>query len=427
MSIILGALGGMGEAGVSMASNYQKQWAEQDLLAQKAALEEQKAKSLEQFKSDLADKQRGKMVEDIGKNASIIANARMAEAPVADNSTWTPEQEAARKQGIQVMAENPRTQAQAASRAGYIDEAAKMDKIAESGASNVLWGSTRVDGDGNVIYDNGSALKGEINRDRATAAIAAADNRGKPKPLTQDAVDKISEKVIKFSEKATEGMTDPYAIGPEAKGDPAFKKVLTSKLGEGITRAAESEQIIDPNRAIQQLMPKLQQADTIVRGKAEAAAKELFEKPGSLYGTNIDKDRIESLKKEGVPSEALTDANAFKKYYRDTNLEKTFDALLKGGETKNQSAPKKIDSIIEQATGAGNDKKPAQEKMPAENAKKPYENGPNYEKWIAAKERKNEIMSQAKGMSEDRRDSFLRSRIPEIDALIDFHKNYKTF
>ena len=179
MGIILGALAGAGKAVGEIADANTKLWGQQELEAQRAKLEESKAIAIaiavENAKVGIADATRTKMVKEIDQGTIGIVGSKLnANNPVGDQSTWTPEQEAARNQGIVGMAKTDiRARTQAAVNAGYSKEGLEMDKIAESGASIVPWGSTRVDSSGNIIYDNASALKGEIAQQKANGKGAA--------------------------------------------------------------------------------------------------------------------------------------------------------------------------------------------------------------------------------------------------------------
>ena len=183
MGILLGALAGAGDYIAKSEQEKIKNLDQQELEAQRANLLQSKemalAKLNQELKDTSANASRTQMVSAIDQGAKKIVNDRMAGNQVADASTWTPEQEAARNQGMGILSSSPRVRSQAAANAGYTDEAVKLYKVAESGAASVPWGSTRVDSEGNVIYDNGAALKGEINRDRADAAALKASGAGK--------------------------------------------------------------------------------------------------------------------------------------------------------------------------------------------------------------------------------------------------------
>jgi hypothetical protein len=46
---------------------------------------------------------------------------------------------------------------------------------------------------------------------------------------------------------------------------------------------------------------------------------------------------------------------------------------------------------------------------------------------MAAKERKKQIVKEASGMSPERKEFYLDSRLPDIEAEIEFNSNYKTY
>ena len=203
---IIGALGGLGDAAQRMGETNQKAWLDQDSEALKQKfqrelvdLQAQKQMALETFKNTLAtntkNTERTNMAAAIDQGAGGIVDTAMQGHGVADQSTWTPEQEAARNQGIVGMKNNPRTRIQAATNAGYIDEASKMDKIADSGAKTTPWGSVTHDSDGKVIYDNASELKGKIAQQGADAkgAIKRADHFDEKQ---WDAAAKVPQHVI---------------------------------------------------------------------------------------------------------------------------------------------------------------------------------------------------------------------------------------
>jgi len=179
MANLLGALGGAGAGLAQWGAGVQRSTADRENAAELAKLNDELAgsrmRSMEKFKAELAESGRTRMNTAVDTQARGLIDSKMQGNPVADTSTWTPEQEAARNQGMTRMANDPRTRATAAAKAGYIDEAAKLDKIAESGANNVPFGAARIDGDGNVIYDNGTEYKRSLEQQRANAATTRAN------------------------------------------------------------------------------------------------------------------------------------------------------------------------------------------------------------------------------------------------------------
>lgn len=101
MGIILGALGGAG----GQLADYADKQITQDQAVQRMGVESnlalQRAQTLEQFKADLANSQRGQMVARVQGAAGDIADEQMApkiaqeQAGIVDPDSWTPEQQAA--------------------------------------------------------------------------------------------------------------------------------------------------------------------------------------------------------------------------------------------------------------------------------------------------------------------------------------------
>jgi len=85
MSIILGALGGLGEAGMQMAQNNQKAWADQELEAQRQELATQKAMALETFKNNLAVETANAPLNRLTVKAKEYANTEVSDAPKPEN------------------------------------------------------------------------------------------------------------------------------------------------------------------------------------------------------------------------------------------------------------------------------------------------------------------------------------------------------
>lgn len=133
MSGWMGALGGMGEAGMLIGMQNQKDWAAQDLVREREAAETARQQSLMRLKVELADQQRTKSAGEIDAKAGALIGTRMAGSQVADASTWTPEQESARKAGMEQMKTDVR--GEAAASLGYMDEAKTLQDIAASKAS----------------------------------------------------------------------------------------------------------------------------------------------------------------------------------------------------------------------------------------------------------------------------------------------------
>jgi len=49
---------------------------------------------------------------------------------------------------------------------------------------------------------------------------------------------------------------------------------------------------------------------------------------------------------------------------------------------------------------------------------------PNYKSWLSAKNKKDELLSAASNMSPDRREDYLRDRLPQVEQALKFHSDY---
>ena len=348
MSLIMGALAGLGEAGQRMGEINQKAWNDQEWERQKIELAAQREQALEKFKAEMKvgieDSNRAKMSDAINSGAKKIIDQRFAGNQVEDPTTWTPEQEAVRSQAMQSQAASPSVMSRSAAGAGYIEEAQKLDKIAESGNKTTPWGSVTHDSEGNVIYDNASSIKGSIAQQAADAATARSDayasGRGGAKPLDQAHIDSIVKQSQGLVDNVTKNKINPYAMTPEEKGDTAYNGVLKSKVTEAVSKAALRGEVANPSSVINDLNKLLAKADTLTRQKADAAASAIFEKEGAFFRKRVDKDAIDELKKDGYPDYALTDANSFKKFYREANLETNMNILGQQEYQKSKAASK---------------------------------------------------------------------------------------
>lgn len=238
MGIILGALGGAGKAAGEIADSNTRLWNAQDLAVQAQQLDIAKHKAIEQFRNENTEAQRTKMVGAIDTGAQGIVNDKFIGHEVADPSTWTSEQQAALDQGKALMLQNPRTRSVAAARLGYTDEALKLDKIAESGASTVPFGSTRVDSEGNVVYDNGSMLKGSIAQQGADAKTAGT--KGGVKRLDPAKVAQIVETMGSKADLPPNPFLDPQAVAAnngkkpvDEVGRSAFTQLFGKEVEDG--------------------------------------------------------------------------------------------------------------------------------------------------------------------------------------------------
>ena len=130
MSLLFGALGGLGEAGMQIGMANQKAMLEQEADDRRNTAAMEREKTLMRLKMDLADEQRVKRAGDINAGANALIGAKMEGHGVADPSTWTPEMESARNAGMESMKTSSR--ADVAAGLGYMDEAKTLQDIQSS-------------------------------------------------------------------------------------------------------------------------------------------------------------------------------------------------------------------------------------------------------------------------------------------------------
>ena len=280
----------------------------------------------------------GRINDAAGQIAQGKTDALMSGHEVSDPSTWTPEMEAARNQGVKGLmssyAKDPRNLSKAALQTGDYAQAAAFDKMADSGTSTLKFGDQKIDSEGNVIAENDSLTKQQAELEKIRARN---DGRvGKMvKPLTQDDMDKVADRAFKLVKNATDGLDHPYAdqTGDKAsKADTAYAAVLGKKLSSGLVNAQIEGAVIDPNQSVTELRKVLDSADMKLRKEADAEAKKIFSGTKNTFSKDSpDEQLIAKLKASGMPESALTDETAFKRYYRDSNLSAAFDAALAGG------------------------------------------------------------------------------------------------
>lgn len=145
MSILMGALGGLGDAAQRMGEANQKLWGEEELTRLRGDIDQQKAQALAEFKANLdiktVDQQRtvqqGRIDEAARPIVQQALDGKYAGAKPADASTWTAEQQAAvdQSRGIdeQALLRDPKVRRQAAEQTGDIspEKAATLSNSAE--------------------------------------------------------------------------------------------------------------------------------------------------------------------------------------------------------------------------------------------------------------------------------------------------------
>jgi len=428
MGIILSALGGGAEVLLKDMEARQKVEDEKNLYNYKSGIELEKAKTLEQFRAGLSsgaeDQKRQKMADAIAVQTGIILNGRNADtlgkvnAGIASPGDWTPEMQAAVDQSLAndraKGATDPRIRSQAAVNAGYIDEALKLDKIAEGGASNVPWGATRVNADGEVLYDNGSALKGGIEKQKADTGTARAAGSGRAKPMDPVKADAIISRMEQGNKLPPNPFADPMAEKAEDKADFVGKQARSAILMKILDESGDD---VHPMRAIQKATADFQKLDKYTVQAARDTASKLYEK-GKYSAGDAAAEKAKEV--YGVDPRTVT-SNQFSNAIR----EKLWDAQTSSLNGDVTEAPKS-DATPAKASGASVAAPPADAKPSPPPAAKPAAktSGATYAKWMAAVNAKKEILSNASNMSADRKESYLRNRLPDIEREIEANKDY---
>lgn len=315
MSMLTGVAAGIGEG--LMATG--RLFGEQALNEQRASLELEKQKALEQFRIDQKNTER----QRIGGIVQQARTSAMEAGPVT-----------------------PRMQDQAATQAlinsGDIDAAAALDRLNESGMKTTPWGSVTHDGAGNVIYDNASEMKSSLQKQAADAKTAAIAAKGQPKQLTQEQIDRITTQSKKIAQDNF-GMTkNPFAMpgeDPKTAADTAKITLVSNSLGTIAANAAASGQTINPNQAFAELKPIADKYDQKVTTEARKFGDQFFDEKGRLK-----EGALPALQKLNLPDSAMQDKASFMRYYRDTMLSDVsqFNAFRKDGASQGggkQSSP----------------------------------------------------------------------------------------
>jgi len=155
MSIILGALGGAGEALQNVGSTMLKAELDRDARAQDSDLTLQRAKALEQFKMELGNQERTAQTQRVDAAAGKIADQKVGEkrrtieGGIVDRASWTPEQQAAVEQSLELDRQSamsdPKTRTEAAIQTGDIGpkDAAVLNQKSEADLTRLMLGEQR--------------------------------------------------------------------------------------------------------------------------------------------------------------------------------------------------------------------------------------------------------------------------------------------
>jgi hypothetical protein len=134
MSLILGATGGAGEQMANIAQQNQKAWDAQDMAKLESDLATQRAQAMEVFKTNLAtttatqarDAQQGRINAQMNADAEqgVAQKRGVVQQGITDQASWTPEQQAAVDQSLnldkQAAMKDPKARTQAAIETGDI-------------------------------------------------------------------------------------------------------------------------------------------------------------------------------------------------------------------------------------------------------------------------------------------------------------------
>lgn len=338
MSVLRGMAAGLGEG--MMATG--RLFGEAALNEQRAALELEKTKAVEQFRIDQRNLERQRI-------GGIVATARGSaiEQAHAGDDPFGPNPSAAAYDRL-----GDRAAVKALTESGDVESAAALDKMSETGSKVVQWGNTYVDADGNVIYDNASTLKGALQKQTADAKTAAVDVKGKPKPINQEQIDRITSQVDKIVTNNLGGVKNPFAMpGEDVKtaADTAKQNLMSTALSKMAVNAAQSGTTLNPSEGFSQLKTVVDKYDQKVTADARAYGAKFFDEKGRLK-----EGALAAMQKANVPEMAMQDKMSFQRWYRDTQLIDVdgFNTFRKGN--KEGSKP-----------SAEPEKKPSAESKPA--------------------------------------------------------------
>lgn len=161
MAALIGFLSGMGEAGVRLGTQHMKYLDDQDLQKERIAAEEMKEARLIALKSKAEDMSREASVARIDKAAGNIADSAVAGKRaligegVVDKENWTPEQQAAVDQSLEMDREalvgDPKTRTKAAIQTGDISpkDAAVLGQKDEATIYKAMWEQAKEEGRNN--------------------------------------------------------------------------------------------------------------------------------------------------------------------------------------------------------------------------------------------------------------------------------------
>lgn len=156
-AIIMGAMGGVGEALQNVGGTMFKASVDSDARNQESALATERAKTLELFKSGLATSEREDQSRRITAEAGRVVDQKVGakrgiiEAGIADRTSWTPEQQAVVDASLgkdrDAMMDDPKTRNEAAMRTGDISpkDAATLTQKDDAAIWKQLWEQSKLE------------------------------------------------------------------------------------------------------------------------------------------------------------------------------------------------------------------------------------------------------------------------------------------
>lgn len=382
MSLILGALGGLGEGMMNVGAQMAKDSSQRDRDEALSKLEFEKLKVIEAMreKQEVAKEGRAEDLKNrnlatyqkqydqssdmakakLTKNEADALTAKGSSYDTIDPATGQPGQFAGQSVSPDDVAAMPPAARAIYEKQGLIPK--RTDSLilsAQSEAARSIGAMPELRKELDVGAKDAASIEANQRRleqaDVNQARLQARDEQrhqeviarmgGAAKEIDQGKIDNISQGAHRIAANLADGMKDPFAdpMDKDSK-DHLAKNLLSSYLSKGVVNAAMNNSKINPDEAGAQLLAKIKEADAIVRKQGTEQARKLFEgKEPILFGKNgQDKDAIEALKKSGFPESALASPVAFQKFYREQHLEETFLKVVsdtRGGKPADKEKP----------------------------------------------------------------------------------------
>lgn len=385
MSLLMGLIGGAGKGASELADQWGKERADKEMEKQRSDSAMAREQTLMRLKADLE-------TESIGTRAEATANAALSTAPK--------------------MAE-----------AGSIIDGAKQ-KTALIGKE----------------AEANSPILRQAKVEDATATTEAS-TRAQAKVQTELGQDPAYLKAVKSITLAKEGSSERAAAAASVASAAlsTFKLSEAKELGGAKTALAEATASGDAT-AIESARKRIDALD--YNNNAEKAEKSAM--------ASVLKERAATVQKfeamAADPMKSDVERASIKKDLQEAQasykaLSNEFDKRIGVSSSATPETKPPLDGTRGVKGGVPGivqngvfvpDKQPVKEtEMAAPGPEAPRSligsPAPSYKNWLSAKDKKDEIENAASKMSKDKREAYLTSRLPQIDAEIEFNKNYKTY